>query len=263
MRNYYYLVAGLLDIQFEDSKVSVAVDQFRTEVFDALSGADRKLMDLILLENDCRTFLGSERMEELSAVVKAQEPCPEGVPQFMYDFVQEYQDDSWQQYAAFAQDRLWAMFYQYALGCGNEFVSNWYRFNLDLKNIQTAITARKYELDVRNLLIGDGEVAQALRTSGARDWGLSQELPFWDDIMRLQEAADLNDRERKTDLLRWQWLEEHSFFNYFTIERLFAYMVQLGIVERWSSLDREEGQKLFRRLIGELKEQTEVPQEFR
>jgi hypothetical protein len=81
--------------------------------------------------------------------------------------------------------------------------------------------------------------------------------------MRLQEAQDLNDRERKTDMLRWQWLEENCFFHYFTVERLFTYMVQLGMVERWCSLDKEEGQKLLRKMIGDLKAQTEVPAEFK
>ena len=281
MGKYYYLIAGLEELQLDDSKVPVAVEQFREEVYEALSGSDRKLMDLLRLEDDCRNLMAAltgaqahtagaqggmfstEQLEELIACVKAQEQCPAGIPAFMYDFVQEYQDESWREYAEFAEDRLWGLFFDYASRQGNEFVSDWYRFNLDLNNIQTAITARKYELDVRRMLVGDNEVAQALRTSGARDWGLSQEVPFWDDIMRLQEAQDLNDRERKTDLLRWQWLEENCFFHYFTVERLFTYMVQLGMVERWCSLDKEEGQKLLRKMIGDLKAQTEVPAEFK
>ena len=40
-------------------------------------------------------------------------------------------------------------------------------------------------------------------------------------------------------------------------------MVRLGMVERWTTLDREKGQQLFRQLIGDLKEQTEVPEEFK
>jgi hypothetical protein len=286
MRNYYYLVSGLQDLQIEDSKVPVSVARFREEVYGNLAEQDRKLIDLLMLENDCRNLTAAltvapdanpletpavehcglfsmNQLQDLIASVKAQDPCPEAIPQFMYDFVQEYQDESWRDYADFAEDRLWALFYQYAMQCGNSFVSDWYRFNLDLTNIQTAITARKYELDVRHLLVGESEITQALRTSGARDWGLSQEVWFWDDIMRLQEASDLNDRERKTDMLRWQWLEDNSFFCYFTIEQLFAYMVRLGIVERWSSLDAESGQQILRKLIGELKEQTEVPAEFK
>ena len=263
MRHYYYLISGLQDISLDDSKAPVSVDSFRTEIYDALSGADRKVMDLLQVENECRNLIGSERMEQLMADVKAQEMSSEGVPPFMYAFVQEWLDESWREKAAFAEDRLWSLFYEYAMHCGNEFVSRWYEFNLNLNNILGAITARKYNLDIQKVVVGDNAVAQALRTSGARDWGLSQELDYFDDVVRLLDEGDLSQRERRMDLLRWNWLEENTFFNYFTVERLFSYMVRLGMVERWSSLDKEEGQKLFRKLIGDLKEQTEVPDEFK
>lgn len=278
MGSYYYLISGLADISLDDSKAALSVDQFRAEVFDSLSAADRKLMDLLLLENDCRNLLSAvaadsaqdykglfsaEQLEELIVSVKQQYKCPEGIPQFMYRFVQEYQDETWREYASLPEDRLWSLFYDYAMQTDNKFVSSWYSFNLDVNNIQTAITARKYGLDMQKVIVGQNETAHALRTSGARDWGLSQELDYFDDVVRLLEEDDLAQRERKFDMLRWRWLEDNTFFNYFTVERLFSYMVRLGMVERWTSLDREKGQQLFRELIGTLKDQTEVPAEFR
>ena len=146
---------------------------------------------------------------------------------------------------------------------GNGFVRSWYEFNLNMNNIMAAITARKYNLDIQKVIVGTGDVANALRTSGARDWGLSQEVECFEDVARLTEEDDLSQRERKADMIRWRWLEDNTFFNYFSVEKLFSYMVRLGMVERWSSLDREEGQKLFRKLIGTLKDQTRVPDEFR
>ena len=263
MGNYYYIVSGLPDISFDDSKAAMTLEQFRDEVFKSLSASDRKVMDILLLEDECRKLIGSERMEELIADVKAQEPCPDDVPQFMYQFVQEWVDDSWRDKAAFAEDRLWSLFYEYAMGCTNGFVKRWYEFNMDVNNIQSAITARKYNLDMQKVIVGQNETSHALRTSGARDWGLSQELDYFDDVVRLLEEEDLAHRERRADMLRWNWLEENTFFNFFTVEKLFSFMVRLGMVERWTSLDREKGQQLFRKLIGDLKEQTEVPAEFR
>ena len=263
MGNYYYIVSGLPDISFDDSKAAMTLEQFRDEVFKSLSASDRKVMDFLLIEDECRKLIGSERMEELIADVKAQEPCPDDVPQFMYQFVQEWVDDSWRDKAAFAEDRLWSLFYEYAMGCTNGFVKRWYEFNMDVNNIQSAITARKYNLDMQKVIVGQNETSHALRTSGARDWGLSQELDYFDDVVRLLEEEDLAHRERRADMLRWNWLEENTFFNFFTVEKLFSFMVRLGMVERWTSLDREKGQQLFRKLIGDLKEQTEVPAEFR
>ena len=263
MGGYYYIIAGLPDISFDDSKTAYTVEQFRQEVYDTLSAQDRKVMDILNLENECRNLIGSERMEELVALVKAGEQAPKDVPQFMYSFVQEWVDDSWRQKAAFAEDRLWSLFFEYAMASANGFVRQWYEFNLNLNNIMTAITARKYNLDIQKVIVGTGDIANALRTSGARDWGLSQELDYFEDVARLTEEDDLSQRERKADQIRWRWLEENTFFNYFSVEKLFSYMVRLGMVERWSGLDREEGQKLFRELIGTLKDQTSVPAEFR
>jgi len=280
MGNYYYLIAGLADISLDDSKAPASAELLRTELYDALDAADRKVMDMLLMENDCRNLismlrdgsvaadaplglLSAERMEELVAQVKADEAPSKDIPGFMYTFVQEWLNDSWREHAAFAEDRLWSLFYEYAMGSGNEFVRKWYEFNLDLNNILSAITARTYGLDIQKVIVGSNAAAQALRTSGARDWGLSQEIDFFDDVVRLIDEDDLAQRERKTDMLRWRWLEENTFFNYFTVERLFSYMVRLGMVERWTTLDKEKGQQLFRQLIGELKSQTEVPAEFK
>lgn len=280
MGHYYYLIAGLSDISLDDTKAAVTVESFRTEVYEALDAADRKVMDLLLMETDCRNLISmlrdgnladdapvglmsAARFEELIAGVKAQEAPAGDVPAFMYRFVEEWQNESWREYAAFAEDRLWSLFYEYAMNCSNALVRRWYEFNLDLNNILAGITARTYGLDMQKVIVGSNATAQALRTSGARDWGLSQELDFFDDVVRLLDEDDLAQRERKTDLLRWQWLEDNTFFNYFTVERLFSYMVRLGMVERWTSLDKERGQQLFRQLIGDLKEQTEVPEEFK
>ena len=253
MASYYYLISGLPDISFDDSKAAMTLEQFREEVFSRLSGADRKLMELLQLEDTCRMQLSD----------RANFVPDDDMPQFISDFLRELKDGSWQDKAAFAEDRLWGLFYEYAMQADNEYVSRWYEFNLNMNNLLSAITARKYGLDLQKVIVGSNDTAQALRTSGARDWGLSQELEYFDDVVRLVEEPDLAQRERKADLIRWNWLEENSFFNFFTVEKLFSFMVRLGMVERWSNLDREEGQKLFRKLIGTLKDQTEVPAEFR
>jgi hypothetical protein len=132
---------------------------------------------------------------------------------------------------------------------------------LDVKNIVTAYTARKYSLDVTNYIVGGGDVADALKTSGARDWGLSYAIGYLDSLMAILEDSDLASRERKIDLLKWNWLEENSFFNYFSIEKLFVFVEKLLMVERWAVLDKEKGQQLFRTLIGNLKSEVTVPTE--
>lgn len=277
MGKYYYLVAGLANLDGDDARPQLSLEDFRQEVLPHVTAADRRLLELPLLECDCRRLasllsagqipgsmpagvLSSAQLEEAVELAKAGDDRPDCIPRFMWDFIVGFLQTGRN---AQSLDGLLSAFYGYAVHSGNRYVSDWYRYNQDLNNVQTAITARKYGLDVRNLIVGDGETEQQLRDSGARDWGLSGHLDFFDELQRIQDEQDLAKREHMTDMLRWKWLEDNSFFSFFTVEYLFSYMERLAIAWRWNSLDHDAGEKLLRGLVGELKGQVSVPDEFR
>ena len=162
----------------------------------------------------------------------------------------------------FPEDRLAQLYYAHAMNSGNAFVERWFRFNLDLNNFLTAITARRYKLDVKNLIVGNSEVAKALRTSNSRDFGLTGLMDSFEEIMRISEIENLVERERRLDVFKWEWMEEASFFDYFSVEKLFAFLIKVQIIERWMTLDAEAGGELLRSMIRQLKEEVKVPQEF-
>lgn len=183
-------------------------------------------------------------------------------PSYLSTFISEYfnisvEDDF------LHEDRLAALYYAYAMKCKNKFVSAWFSFNLVINNVLVALTARKFKVDVAPLIVGDTEVCEALRTSGARDFGLSGEVEWLDILVKISETEELVEREKKIDLLRWNWMEEATFFNYFTVERLFVFLLQLEMIERWISLDKEKGSQLFRSIIATLKDEVQIPAEFR
>ena len=60
-------------------------------------------------------------------------------------------------------------------------------------------------------------------------------------------------REKKIDLLKWNWLEENTFFKTFDIESVFAYLLKLEMIERWVTLDKDAGEKTFRSLVKGMK----------
>jgi hypothetical protein len=47
------------------------------------------------------------------------------------------------------------------------------------------------------------------------------------------------------------------------VERLFVFLLQLEMIERWISLDKEKGSQLFRSIIATLKDEVQIPAEFR
>lgn len=102
-----------------------------------------------------------------------------------------------------------------------------------------------------------------MRTSSARDFGLSGEVDVFESLVKISEITELVEREKKLDALRWNWMEEAIFFDYFTVERIFAFLLKLEMIERWISLDKERGNQLFRSIIESLKNEVQIPAEFR
>ena len=273
MGKYYCLIAGLPDITLDDSKLTYSVAEFREELAGILTEADKKLIDLFYLKYDNKNLMayikhsevnpesrGRITYDEIDALFKAlreEENPPKNnqIPPYFKEFFKLYlenedreskQEVSW-------EDRLAALYYAYAMGNSNKFVVDWFELNLNINNMLTAITCRKHGLDKAEYIVGDNEVAKALRTSNARDFGLGDLVDYLPELQRIAEESDLMVREKKVDLLKWRWLEEQTFFKTFDIESVYAYLLKLEMIERWVTLDKETGDKTFREIVGALK----------
>jgi hypothetical protein len=279
MTNYYCLVTGLPELSLEDGKLSYTVANFKTEIYPELSKTDKKLVDLFYLKFDNRnlltllkdkeasvdTSLGNYSADELLSVIASikEETAPDKkFPAYFYEFAELYlntpDEERWG-----LEDKLHGFYYNHAMKSGNPFVSAWFELNLDVNNILAAMTARKYKMDVAKVPVGENLVAEALRSSNARDFGLADDLEYFEQLVRINDTVDLVEREKKIDLLKWNWMEDNTFFNYFTIEKIFVFLMKLEMIERWVSLDKEKGNELFRQLIDQLKDEVQIPQEFR
>lgn len=278
MSAYYYLVAGLPDISLEDGKLSYTISDFRAESYGDLSAKDQALIDLFYLKYDHADLLSllkdkdavtqgkgnfsSEDLLQLIASVKEGEKPDAKFPSYLYDFIAQYlalpADELYK-----AENLLASSYYAYAMKSKNPFIASWFEFNLNINNILAAFAARKYKMNVAEVIVGDTDVCEMLRTSNARDFGLSETLDYFEPLQRLVETDDLVEREKKVDQLKWKWLEDASFFHYFTVERLFVFLLQLEMIERWVLLDKEKGSELFRQMIQNLKDEVQIPEEFR
>ena len=279
MTNYYCLVTGLPELSLEDGKLSYTVANFKTDIYPVLSKSDKKLVDLFYLQFDNRNLLtllkdmeasvdsslGNYSADDLLAVIssfKGKTAPDKKFPSYFYEFVSLYLNTPVEERLGM-EDKLYGYYYDYAMKCGNSFVSAWFELNLDVNNILAAMAARKYKMEVAKVPVGSNWVADSLRKSNARDFGLADELEYFDQLVRINDTVDLVDREKKIDLMKWNWMEENTFFNYFTIEKIFVFLMKLEMIERWISLDKEKGNEMFRQLIGQLKNEVQIPQEFR
>ena len=269
MSEYHYLVAGLPDIVFDGAKCPYTVARFKEEVYPSLSSADARTVDLILLAQDNENILkllrnggeaaigacGCCSREQLLAVIEAArcgDAPVKGVPLYLHRFAEEYLAQETQENIVW-ENRLSACYYDYALKCSNSFAAGWFAFNLNVNNILVAFSARKYKMSVHDAVIGDNEVAEALRTSAARDFGLAGALDYFEALQRISENGRLQERERQLDDMRWRWLDDNSVFCYFTVEKLFVFLQKLIILERWAQLDADKGMEKYNSMIETLK----------
>ena len=222
----------------------------------------RHVENIVGVKEASGNFSAAELNEYIATIKEGGEVSAKEFPSYLSVFISDYFNTPAES-AVLHEDHLAALYYEYAMKCGNKFVSSWFEFNLTINNILIAFSARKYKWDIAQNVVGNTEVCEALRTSGARDFGLSGEVDCLEQLMKISEITELVEREKKLDSLRWNWMEEATFFDYFTVERIFAFLLQLEMIERWIALDKEKGNQLFRSIIDALKDEVQIPAEFR
>ncbi|MDP2424193.1 MAG: DUF2764 family protein [Bacteroidales bacterium] len=270
-RNYYYLVAGLPDIIIEQSKITLALTDFKAELNEHLHPDDYKLVELLFLPADNRNVLnmlmknigdfdtsGRYTFDDIEDGIKE----PEIFPHYLATFINHFKDNnpivpnsSW-------ENQMTTLYFDYIHKFDNAFLREWFLFELNVKNVLTALNSRRHKLTYENQLISNNIVVECIRKSNARDFGLANEFPLVEKLLQINENSNLLEREKALDLLRWHHLDDLNTFNYFTIEMILGYVIKLGIVERWMKLDKKTGEQMFRQFLMDLEKSYEFPKEF-
>lgn len=221
---YHCLLIGLQDLEL-DTKQTLSEEQLVEQIRESLKGNDLKAFEQLLLQ---------PTDQKITDLLEANEDMAMDSP------LRE-------------EDLRWQLVYAEGAKAKNKLVREWFAFNLTLNNVLAAAICRKHGFDVKKAIVGEGEVQDLLRTSTQKDFGLGAVLDNADTILRLCDVEDLYEREKKTDALRWDWLEQHTLFNYYELENVLAYYLRSKMLHRWDLLNVEEGTKVFKALVADMK----------
>jgi hypothetical protein len=271
-RHYYYEVAGLPDLFLDENRAKVSVAAFKEEFQHSLHPDDYAFMEVLFLKYDNQNLL--------SLLLKKEKPWHElanysrefleeeiresddRIPEYMRQFIEKFKSGERDNDDIPWEALLDSFFYEYLLSLDNDFLREYNNFLLDFTNVTTALALREHEIPPANQLIGDNVVTQSILRSSARDFGVMQDFAEAERILAAWQSDTITEREKNLDLIKWQWIDEHTFFEYFTIERLLAFMLQLEIAERWMHLDPETGRSMFDKLLDRLTRDYQLPDEF-
>lgn len=207
---------------------------------------------LLLLEENL-----SEKDKPLLALLRMKSDAPE-----ISELVERYDDsiidqpDWWEnaRNTLSEADLRTQLLYEYGQKSKNKFVRKWFAYNQDMNNVLVAAICRKHGFDVRKMIVGQGEVAEILRKNlQQKDFGLGGVMDSLQEIMSLVDIDNLMEREKRMDALRFVWLEEATLFVDFSIENVLAYYLQAEMLNRWSLLTVEQGERVFRELVADMK----------
>ena len=142
--------------------------------------------------------------------------------------------------AGYDAEQLTEDFYRQILRHKNRFLREWFRFDLDLRNATVGYLNHQLHRapDHDKILLEEREV---------------EEFPELEAAERILRGADILQRERGLDELRWHKVDEITLLDYFDLETLLGYVAKLKIIDRWLQLDPDSGRALFRRMVEEIR----------
>ncbi|MBO5545911.1 MAG: DUF2764 family protein [Bacteroidales bacterium] len=142
--------------------------------------------------------------------------------------------------AGYDAGQLTEDFYRQILRHKNRFLREWFRFDLDLRNATVGYLNHQLHRapDHDKILLEEREV---------------EEFPELEAAERILRGADILQRERGLDELRWHKVDEITLLDYFDLETLLGYVAKLKIIDRWLQLDPDSGRALFRRMVEEIR----------
>ena len=278
MANYYCMIAGLPDIDLQDTKPGMSIEDMREQCEEQLTQQDKKLLFYFFLHFDCVNLVkllknpeakidqwGNFTLDQLRDLITSATELNFNVhryPSFMSIFAREFAFNK-DKAGYFPEDEMAYQFLDYAIRtCPNRMMRRWYKLNLDITNILTAMLARVQGWSVSDFIKGEGEVQEMIRENKTKDFNLGHELDYIPQLMKIVDEEDPVRKEKMIDAFKWIWLDERTFFEPFSMEAVFAYLCKLQMQERWAKLDVEQGKETFQKIIDDLRSEAQVPEEF-
>jgi len=271
-REYHYLVAGLPDIVIGQSKVALKVAGFKEELQQFLHPDDLAQVDILFLRFDNQNLLnllekkdapwdpmGKFSQQQLEQGIN---DTSVGLPSYMPVFYTAFRENTPLSAGMSWENQLAQLYYDFVLANTEGFLKAWFTFERDLKNILAAISARRHGFPLQGQLIGENRVKEAIHRSQARDFGLTTEYPYLENLLKIEEQADILERERTIAQLKWAQIDELNTFDYFTIGKILGFLLKLISFERWANLEPEEGREVFKKKIAHMEHSFAFSKDF-
>jgi hypothetical protein len=272
MMNYYAFISGLPDLIFDEQKKVYTTREFKDELKSILSWLDKRVVNKLFLKfdndnlisclkfgeenmtfNDSANYAQEEIIDMVDTVKDEDRKWNRGYPNYLQIFIQDYVTHE-ETPRIFWEDHLATLYHNYLLKkTYNRFLKAWSELNMNLRNILTALSARREGIEYDFLIVGNNDVSNLLRAAQNPAHGITEFIDYYESIREIDEISDLLEKEQRIDSFLWEWIDENTFFHYFDIEKIMGYLFKLQMIELWKHLDNEKGSQLFKDMVTNMK----------
>lgn len=269
------MIAGLPDLFFNENKPGFSSLDFKNELKYQLDKTDYDLVKLLFLPADNENLLNvlfnqNKPFNEKGILPKNfLDPDLEQaieLPLYITQFISWLKNKESRILDLQTENVLYSLFYQFLLKVKNEFLQEWFTFELNIKNILSAISCRNFNYRPEYQLIDTGNESTALsllQNNILKPVFFEEEVQFSEQIFRIAESdSNVWEKEKAIDKIKWDYMDDNTFFHYFTIEKILSFVIKLNITERWLKLDAKTGKEFLNKLIEEIKTSYKFPEEF-
>lgn len=150
--------------------------------------------------------------------------------------------------SGYKDENLNEEFYIKAITHKNRFISEYFRFDLNVRNAKVKYLNKALGRPADKDLMFFPETAPEKVLEA-----VTAEFEESAALESVLNAGDILTRERGLDDLMWDKISSLTLFNYFDIEAILGFIAKLNIVARWYKLDEQTGREMFKRLVDEVR----------
>lgn len=252
-QQYFYIISGLPNLSLQDGHLPFSAKTFLEDLRNKMDKKDFKLLCILYYARDNGNLLsilfnknnitqpeGCYSMLELKKGIEGNFLLPDYMNAFIASFKENknlYEEAIW-------GAKLTELYFKTVIKTENDFLNQWMEFELNLKNLLLLMSNRKQVLPFSEIVIEANEISALMKENTLADFSTQPSIDFMNEAVKIIEAENLIEREKKIDALRWKKLEEMAFFNYFTVEAILSFIIKLMTIERWTIL-KQEPEKIF------------------
>ncbi len=169
---------------------------------------------------------------------------------FSYDTIRENiiqscskSDLRWIEWLEFGdkEENLNAHFYRVALACKNKFIRSYYALDLEIRNRKVDFLSKRDS---------DGQQYR-VTPSGYSPIEVDQDQA--ELLNEIFSNENIIEKEKMLDKFKWDYINNINRYGEFNISVILAFLAKGKLIDRWSKLDKEAGQELFKRLVDEVR----------